>query len=218
MRFSYRTKKGMIPSNSKKVNQDAYIINPNMEGKTFQHIFGVCDGHGPLGHHVSSFVKTCLPAEVEKAKELHQFPEECLAKAFDRVYQRLLGESKIDLNFSGSTVIVTYLLQNKLYCCNVGDSRAIAGRMNKNNGHWRAVPLSNDHKPDVITESQRIKSMNGRIDSFRAENGQRLGPLRVWLQKENTPGLAMTRSFGDLIASSVGVIPTPEIKSSHVLT
>ena len=32
------------------------------------------------------------------------------------------------------------------------------------------------------------------------------GPLRVWLRNENVPGLAMTRSFGDLVAESVGVI------------
>jgi len=31
----------------------------------------------------------------------------------------------------------------------------------------------------------------------------------VWLKKENYPGLAMSRSIGDLCATSVGVMPTP---------
>jgi hypothetical protein len=32
------------------------------------------------------------------------------------------------------------------------------------------------------------------------------------VQNDNVPGLAMTRSFGDLVAASVGVSPIPEIK------
>jgi serine/threonine protein phosphatase PrpC len=38
-----------------------------------------------------------------------------------------------------------------------------------------------------------------------------VGPLRVWLKNEEIPGLAMTRSFGDQIAASVGVLAEPEI-------
>ena len=38
-----------------------------------------------------------------------------------------------------------------------------------------------------------------------------MGPFRIWLKDQNLPGLAMTRSFGDFIASTVGVIDEPEI-------
>lgn len=38
------------------------------------------------------------------------------------------------------------------------------------------------------------------------------GPYRVWLQDEDIPGLAMSRSFGDLVATQVGVICEPEIR------
>lgn len=55
-----------------------------------------------------------------------------------------------------------------------------------------------------------IKS-GGRIDSFRAPDGNPIGPLRVWLKHEDIPGLAMTRSFGDEVASRVGVIAEPGI-------
>lgn len=41
---------------------------------------------------------------------------------------------------------------------------------------------------------------------------KQLGPLRVWLKTENTPGLAMTRSLGDEIAQKAGVIWDPEIR------
>ena len=39
------------------------------------------------------------------------------------------------------------------------------------------------------------------------------GPYRVWLKDEDMPGLAMSRSIGDNIASSVGVVSTPETES-----
>jgi serine/threonine protein phosphatase PrpC len=38
-----------------------------------------------------------------------------------------------------------------------------------------------------------------------------LGPSRVWLKEQAIPGLAMSRSFGDQVAASVGVIAEPEI-------
>jgi len=51
----------------------------------------------------------------------------------------------------------------------------------------------------------------GRIDSFRDSVGNAVGPLRVWLKNEDVPGLAMTRAFGDDVASRVGVTCEPEI-------
>lgn len=38
-----------------------------------------------------------------------------------------------------------------------------------------------------------------------------MGPLRVWVKEDEVPGLAMSRSIGDKVAQSVGVIPDPEI-------
>ena len=43
-----------------------------------------------------------------------------------------------------------------------------------------------------------------------------MGPYRIWLKDQNIPGLAMTRSFGDYIASTVGVIDEPEIIHSTI--
>jgi hypothetical protein len=40
----------------------------------------------------------------------------------------------------------------------------------------------------------------GRVDSYRDQNGNKVGPERVWLKDEDLPGLAMSRSFGDLVA------------------
>lgn len=38
-----------------------------------------------------------------------------------------------------------------------------------------------------------------------------VGPLRVWQQNLKYPGLAMTRSFGDTMGRSAGIICEPEI-------
>lgn len=39
------------------------------------------------------------------------------------------------------------------------------------------------------------------------------GPPRVWLKDQQIPGIAMSRSIGDLVAGSVGVIAEPEVET-----
>lgn len=35
--------------------------------------------------------------------------------------------------------------------------------------------------------------------------------MRVWTKHENVPGLAMSRSMGDMVAASVGVSQEPDV-------
>jgi len=46
----------------------------------------------------------------------------------------------------------------------------------------------------------------GRVFPYRDEDGEPSGPFRIWIQEKDIPGLAMTRSFGDYVASTVGLI------------
>ncbi len=46
---------------------------------------------------------------------------------------------------------------------------------------------------------------------IKLEAGIKSGPFRVWLKNQNYPGLAMSRSIGDLVASSIGVTCDPGI-------
>lgn len=69
--------------------------------------------------------------------------------------------------------------------------------------------LSVDHKPDRRDEYERILASGGRVFSVRYDDGV-VGPPRVWLQSSNTPGLAMSRSLGDLVVHTVGVSSEPE--------
>ena len=140
-----------------------------------------------------------------------------------------------NVDYSGTTVVTVMLTGNNLTWANVGDSRAVlgslrtkeeaavveenkaefqiesvAGPSSKGDKIWMSTSLSIDHKPDRADEHERIINTNGRVDPFREENGDPVGPARVWLRTQNVPGLAMSRSIGDLVAASVGVIPEPE--------
>ena len=55
--------------------------------------------------------------------------------------------------------------------------------------------------------------MGGRIEPSKMPGSifSDRGPLRVWKQREDAPGLMMSRSFGDKVGHSVGIIATPEI-------
>ena len=68
-----------------------------------------------------------------------------------------------------------------------------------------------------MDEFNRIINNNGRIESYKDENGNCIGPERVWLKEDDVPGLAMSRSFGDEIAHLVGVITEPEISEYFFL-
>ena len=39
-----------------------------------------------------------------------------------------------------------------------------------------------------------------------------IGPPRIWVRGTDGPGLMMSRSFGDEVAHSCGVISTPEVR------
>ena len=118
-------------------------------------------------------------------------------------------DSRIDSLFSGSTCVSIIFTPSKLICANLGDSRCVIGKYDGKN--WYAKNISNDHKPSDIFEKERIIQNGGRIESYKDEEGNYVGPKRVWLKNEDVPGLAMSRSFGDGIAHSVGVISDPEI-------
>ena len=42
-------------------------------------------------------------------------------------------------------------------------------------------------------------------------DGVPVGPLRIWATNADTPGLSMTRAFGDAVAVGVGLSSEPEM-------
>jgi serine/threonine protein phosphatase PrpC len=133
---------------------------------------------------------------------------QCMKESF-AMAQKEVCTALPDVRFSGSTCVSVLTYGKKIFIANVGDSRAIIARSQST--EVTADALTNDHKPDDPNEAKVIISCNGRIDSYRDQNGNPLGPLRVWLKNEDIPGLAMTRSFGDQVAARVGVNAVPEM-------
>ena len=122
-------------------------------------------------------------------------------------------ESVFDVEYSGSTCVSLLIKEKnmkKIYIANVGDSRAIMIKEQDNN-NWYSYQLSRDHKPTEKDEAQRILDYDGEIEKIEDDEGNWTGPLRVWMKGSDGPGLAMTRSFGDEIGTSVGVVSEPEV-------
>ena len=78
---------------------------------------------------------------------LESNPEKAIYNSI-KLLETLLEKSPINLDLSGSTFILVLLIDNKLYCANVGDSRAILSHRTPSFfSKWENVPLSIDHKP-----------------------------------------------------------------------
>lgn len=224
VKYAHYTQTGFIPGNTGKVNQDSFFEHVNFANYPDLYFFGVCDGHGFYGGEVSGYVKQRLPALLSQHPNIYSNPRKALHNEILRCNAEL-SQINIDVNFSGTTLICVLIKGSTLYCANVGDSRALVARQindNINNTstgrHWMSIALSRDHKPDDKTEGVRILQNNGRVESYQDENGNPVGPARVWLKNQDLPGLAMSRSMGDAVASSVGVIAEPEILEFQLTT
>lgn len=119
------------------------------------------------------------------------------------------ADASIDTEFSGTTGVMAAIRKRTLSVANIGDSRCILGRK-EGSGPLTAVPVSDDHKPDRPDEQRRIVSKGGRVFAVEYEDGVD-GPPRVWLGHMDIPGLAMSRSLGDTVAHTAGVISNPEM-------
>lgn len=150
--------------------------------------------------------------------------KEQLDKSFTHVTDGLYKNSGINLRFSGSTCVSVLIVGNKVFCANVGDSRATLARRKEittggQAGQFKMVgiPLNRDHKADEPDEQSRILNAGGRVAAYRDMQGNPLGPARVWHLHEDIPGLAMSRSFGDAAAAEVGVNAIPEITEMNLV-
>jgi serine/threonine protein phosphatase PrpC len=211
--------KGFSGPGIKKINQDNFFIYNNFMNNPNYIFTGVCDGHGTYGHNVSGYLVYNLPLTIndilirEKMESITQENNpkilSILKNTFLEIDNNIALDSRIDSYFSGSTCVSIVYTPSKIICANLGDSRCIVGKYDGKK--WFAKNISNDHKPNDPIEEERILKNGGRIESYKDDEGHFLGPKRVWLKEEDVPGLAMSRSFGDRVAHSVGVISEPEI-------
>jgi serine/threonine protein phosphatase PrpC len=219
------THPGTDESGTIKENQDSFSFIENVFGLDNCNIYSVMDGHGTNGHFVSQFCGEALKkffsdenniiTKKEKGKltkdllyqKLTSNNYSLLKKFFNKLQEDLINAS-FDTHFSGTTMVVIYQIDNKIICSNIGDSRAILVS-NIGNEDFQAIKLSNDQKPTNPEEQKRIEESGGEIATCDDEK-ENEGIKRVWVKGEKFPGIAISRTLGDEVAKSVGVICTPE--------
>ena len=206
-----------------KVNQDSFLVLQNQYNMKDFNIFSVMDGHGVNGHLVSRFVTKYFTSFFKNNKKMNSNKNEdevyyrlkkndsdILTRAFRHAERDIEKNSDIDANFSGTTCVMVLQVGEKILCANVGDSRAIMVKENN-----KIIPLSIDQKPDDPEETKRIVENGGEISQFE-EDGEKSGQFRVWKKGEEYPGIAMSRSIGDFIATTLGVVPVPKFLDEKV--
>ena len=206
-----------------KVNQDSFLVLQNQYNLKDFNIFSVLDGHGVNGHLVSRFVTKYFTSFFKNNKKMNSNNNEdavyyrlkkndsdILKRAFRHAERDIEKNSDIDANFSGTTCVMVLQVGEKILCANVGDSRAIMVKENN-----VIIPLSIDQKPNDPEESKRIEGNGGEISQYE-EDGEKSGPFRVWKKGEVYPGIAMSRSIGDLIATTLGVVPVPKFIEAKI--
>jgi serine/threonine protein phosphatase PrpC len=224
--FAVTTHPGVDKNGNQKTNQDSFVFKTNINGISNYNIFGVMDGHGSQGHFVSQFASKFIPFQIINHREIKSLtdPEEIYQKLKYNEYEIInqifletdnqLQKVNFDATESGCTCVLVIHIGSHIICANTGDSRAILilDSLGENNiNDFYEVPLSYDYKPEMPEEKQRIELFGGVVEQLKNKNGEGVGPYRVWAKEGGYPGLAMSRSIGDLIGKKLGVIPNPGI-------
>ncbi|OAQ74575.1 protein phosphatase 2C [Purpureocillium lilacinum] len=135
--------------------------------------FGVFDGHG--GDKVALFAGENIHKIIAKQDSFKNGDySRGLQDGFLATDRAILNDPKYEEEVSGCTACVSLIAGNKLYVANAGDSRGVLGIKG------RAKPMSQDHKPQLEAEKNRITAAGGFVD-FGRVNGN----------------LALSRAIGD---------------------
>lgn len=209
------SKKGYVPYNRNKVNQDRANVAYELGGQPEVCLYMVCDGHGEFGHLVAQFVKDKLVVYLgREGRRLVDDTKGAILTATAGMVAEL-ASTNINIAFSGTTLVYAVRVRkdgkDTLYVANVGDSRCVVGL--RDGG---AKGLSEDQKPENPLEKARILKAGGRVEPLPGPPDEDCGPMRVWLAEVDVPGLAMSRSIGDEVSQTVGVISVPEIMTHEV--
>nr|CAH7742561.1 unnamed protein product [Callosobruchus chinensis] len=143
---------------------------PDDPGTAF---FAVYDGHG--GAKIADYAGRHLHKYITNRPEYKEgnIPE-AMRQGFLELDNHMLYEESLANEPSGTTAVTIIIKGDKLYCANVGDSRAVASVSGKVNY------LSEDHKPNNEIEYNRIVAAGGWVDANRVKGN-----------------LALSRALGD---------------------
>ena len=183
--FSYQEDKNLKYRQSM---EDIGVTIPNLTNDYKTSLFGIFDGHG--GNDVVKYIKDRIPEIIKKnLNDLYPI-EQCFINSFNKIDEEL---KFYDSEYTGSTATIVLIQDNKIYCANVGDSRAYIIYDN----YIKKITV--DHKCSVPEEAERIIKAGGKITKNRVQ-GQ----------------LVLSRSLGDLYVKKYGVINLPDISTNTI--
>lgn len=222
LRYSFLSQRGFYPDALDKANQDSFCIHTPFGTNPNDHFFGVFDGHGEYGAQCSQFVKQKLCENLLRNSRFHMDAVEACHASFLKTNSEL-HDDDIDDSMSGTTAITVLVRDRTLYVANSGDSRAVIAERRGTN--VVAVDLSIDQTPFRDDELERVRLCGARVltldqieglknpdvQCWDTEEGDDGDPPRLWVPNGMYPGTAFTRSIGDSIAESIGVVGNPEI-------
>ena len=222
------TSPGKNEKGEQTTNQDALVSITNINNVRDFNIFGILDGHGPEGQKISEYASEYIPSQITKHPEIKSLtdPEEIYLKLKDNNCQIItdaylscdeqLKNAEFDAYNSGCTCILVIHIGNHIICSNAGDSKGIVAYdeqvgQDEELNYLETAELSMVYRPEVLEERNRILMSGGIVEQMKNEYGQAIGSYRVWARGKNFPGLALSRSIGDLLGKNIGVIPDPGI-------
>ncbi|GAA0152546.1 protein phosphatase [Lithospermum erythrorhizon] len=126
---------------------------------------GIYDGHG--GPETSRFINEHLFPHLKRFAAEHQtMSAEVIKKAFQATEEGFLSVVsrqwliKPQIAAVGSCCLVGVICGGALYVANLGDSRAVLGRLVKSSGEVLAVQLSAEHNVSIESVRQEMHSLH----------------------------------------------------------
>lgn len=146
--------------------------------------FGVYDGHG--GKRASDFAATALHRHILANERFQSDLKTAIREGFEKTEREFLDIARKDNMGDGTTALIAFIKQGKLYLGNIGDSEAVLSR----NG--TVVPLTTVHNPSKNpTEIERVKREGGKLYHDTRLAHPNLNPSFF--------NLGVSRSIGDLL-------------------
>ena len=187
-----------------KYNQENFFMKEQFLDKKEQFLIGICNGHGKNGKLISKYVINLLPKLITDTSDIN------IINSYLQMNKEIIiqNNKKFDCSLSGASCISLIVSLDKIISANLGDNKAILARYE--NGLYNFINLNREHRPTASDEKKRILEHKGKIGHLYENTN---GPKKIFLKNSDIPGLSISRSFGDVIAHTVGVISEPEIKT-----
>uniref|UniRef100_A0A0N5AME6 PPM-type phosphatase domain-containing protein n=1 Tax=Syphacia muris TaxID=451379 RepID=A0A0N5AME6_9BILA len=168
-------------------------------------LYAIFDGHA--GRKAADFAKEHLPAKLKEkfsvctsVESIEKVLKRTYIDCFKQVDEEFLHEARrVKPSWKDGTTVTTILIVNNvLYCANIGDSRAVVCR-SKGGDSVVALQLTVDHSPLQFDERMRIQKAGGNV-----KDGRIMGVLEV------------SRSIGDGQFKAHGVTCIPDVKKFSI--